>query len=550
MSITAYFLGVGLFYILSCLGFTMARNYSNGDRFYKKTKYIIALINALTFPVTAFGLADNPALAYGLFTIIVVFEILFLFKEKLLGNIAIAFTIVIHFFACRSIALGVQSIMLDKSMHFIIHDQKLLIENIFITVGIHIVMLILVIVIIPIKTVKYVLSRKVFLINILILMVVLQSFFVYNTRIFEIFLNHIDLSIQQIVLPIFMLLVFYVMFIFMIMLQNVSEYKQKIEDLEVKIDKSEALNTALFNIADIIIEINLTKNNITRALIANVEITSSESGDISKEFREALVKFVHPEDLEIFSKLNEKEMKELLSSGQNELTLDYRANKIEIDTESLEVKTDESYYLWHRLKINVRVDEETKDIIAVCTINENHEEKESELDLLQKSEADMLTGAYNKVAIKSKVSEYIENNGKGTLFVFDIDNFKSVNDNMGHAYGDEILLKIYEDVKRIVRKEDFIGRFGGDEFVVFIKDCIEETELIRIAQAICESVKKVYTTNEGIEILVSASIGIACVPKDADNYDDLFICADKALYESKNKGKNTFTFYIRDLKNF
>ncbi len=544
------FLFYPLFFTHASLCLILMRNFTAKERFHKAVKYIFAALAAFLYPAFILIFFHNAFLGYLAFVCIVYMQMFILYKDNLFSSIGVGASVIIHFFAIRSISLGAHSLIIKKSMGFISSgDINLITENTIYLLIIHITALILVIKFIPINSVKSILDNKVFKVNIITLIVVLVAFFIFNVNVLEIQVFIIDLSIQQIVLPILLLTVFYVMLLFMIMLMNVFEYKKKIQDLEVRIDKTAFLTDTLLKISDIVVEIDITANKMLRALIGDVDIPIENDGDNS-EIAQEIIKVIHPEDLVLFEKISSENVENSFKEGIHEITFDYRAHKTTINSSENKIEIDDTKYLWHRLKLKAKLNKKTNHILAVYTINEMHEEKEAELELLLKSEIDVLTGAYNKTTFKEKVSDYIDNKGEGTLFVFDLDNFKNVNDYLGHSYGDEMLVEIYNKLRHVIRKADYIGRFGGDEFVIFVHDCKQDIEISRIAHSICEIVKKTHISRDDKKIVVSASIGIAKALEDADNYDDLFKCADIALYESKNKGKNTFTFYDKSMQPF
>ncbi len=127
-----------------------------------------------------------------------------------------------------------------------------------------------------------------------------------------------------------------------------------------------------------------------------------------------------------------------------------------------------------------------------------------------------------------------------SFIIFDIDNFKQINDKYGHQVGDKVLKEIAEIVKKNIRKADIFARFGGEEFVILTP----ETD-IKGAKSLAEKLRKLIETNyiEPVGI-VTASFGVTEIRSDDKNIDDLYRRADNALYESKNKGKNTVSIAL------
>ena len=161
------------------------------------------------------------------------------------------------------------------------------------------------------------------------------------------------------------------------------------------------------------------------------------------------------------------------------------------------------------------------------------------------NERDMMTGLYNKVSgINLITNELAVSDEKyiHALFVIDVDNFKSINDNLGHAAGDKVLVETAESVSAIFREVDIVCRFGGDEFIVFARNITDESFARQKAEEICAALRRSYG-EAGKTFGVSASIGIACYPAHGRTYDELFNRADKALYLTKRNGKDGFTVY-------
>ena len=167
--------------------------------------------------------------------------------------------------------------------------------------------------------------------------------------------------------------------------------------------------------------------------------------------------------------------------------------------------------------------------------------------LKEKSETDSLTGIFNRGACKELISNYIENKSNdlyGAFFIIDIDNFKGVNDNLGHKIGDDVLKDLADNLKCLFRKSDIVGRWGGDEFIVFMKD-LDFSNLhvaSKIATNLCNTMNKTVTYND-ISQNISLSIGIVFT-KDNINFTELYQKADEILYTVKENGKNGFSTNI------
>jgi diguanylate cyclase len=134
----------------------------------------------------------------------------------------------------------------------------------------------------------------------------------------------------------------------------------------------------------------------------------------------------------------------------------------------------------------------------------------------------------------------------GLMFV-DLDNFKTVNDTLGHHMGDALLLKVAEILKGAIRTDDVVARLGGDEFGIILNNLSRAEDAANIGRKINQEITA-FTRLEGNQIAIGASIGISMFPKDADNIDTLLQNADTAMYYAKENGKNNFQFYNSDMR--
>ncbi|WP_317911405.1 GGDEF domain-containing protein, partial [Clostridioides difficile] len=123
-----------------------------------------------------------------------------------------------------------------------------------------------------------------------------------------------------------------------------------------------------------------------------------------------------------------------------------------------------------------------------------------------------------------------------------IDNFKSVNDNLGHVFGDKVLFEVSKHLKPIFRKDDIVGRIGGDEFIVFLKNIQSFENAKKKAEKICDIFRNSYTKNKKT-YKISGTVGISFVPEHGTVFEELYKKADIALYYAKSKGKDKYALY-------
>ncbi|MDF2632912.1 MAG: Two-component sensor histidine kinase, partial [Caproiciproducens sp.] len=212
-------------------------------------------------------------------------------------------------------------------------------------------------------------------------------------------------------------------------------------------------------------------------------------------------------------------------------------------------KTRSGEYIWHRVKIKIIFDahgEPSKMIGKAYNIDAQKKEMQR---LTDKSQRDPLTNLFNKIATQSQIEDDLKDAEKGSrhaLMMIDIDDFKAINDNFGHMSGDMVITEISSKLQMLFRTSDVVGRIGGDEFIVFLRDISTDHMIAQKAQAICEIFRN---THEGkhLDYKISGSIGIALYPVDGTTYQELFPKADLALYRAKNLGKDCYAFYNDEL---
>lgn len=156
---------------------------------------------------------------------------------------------------------------------------------------------------------------------------------------------------------------------------------------------------------------------------------------------------------------------------------------------------------------------------------------------------DPLTMLPNRAKLKIELDSRLENGTSApfALMFLDLDNFKNINDTLGHKIGDAILVEVSDRLKNTLGKYDFSARFGGDEFVILLQDA-DTANVDAAAKRLIQAFKEPFKLNE-TDYFLSSSIGIVLYPEDAQNAEDLIKHADTAMYEAKNKGKNQFVYY-------
>lgn len=164
--------------------------------------------------------------------------------------------------------------------------------------------------------------------------------------------------------------------------------------------------------------------------------------------------------------------------------------------------------------------------------------------LVHFAETDLLTGINNKKTTEEYIKLWLADEacfGTQAFLMVDIDHFKGVNDAYGHAVGDIVLSKIGQGLKNIFRESDIIGRLGGDEFGIFMKNASPEIAVEK-AEQISQMVRSIRVDAHP-ELLPTVSIGVSLFPQHAKNFMDLYKKADSALYIAKNNGRDQYVLY-------
>ena len=163
-------------------------------------------------------------------------------------------------------------------------------------------------------------------------------------------------------------------------------------------------------------------------------------------------------------------------------------------------------------------------------------------------ETDVTTGLLTKKAILNYTENLLHRKPKYNvnLCIIDIDNFKAVNDTLGHMFGDEVLAKVSGIIKDAVKGKGIVGRIGGDEIFVVLESINNLSDLRGVLRNIRNDVEWAYMDRKEVP-KVTCSIGVSTYPTDSQVYDDLFQIADKMLYRAKQKGKNRYIIYAPEV---
>lgn len=234
----------------------------------------------------------------------------------------------------------------------------------------------------------------------------------------------------------------------------------------------------------------------------------------------------------------------------NNINKFYSGNvKISQYNKEYRIKNNSGNYIWCEIKSTILFDEFNKPYRIIGVICDIDKQKKETLLLEDKAQKDQLTGLYNKVTTQELIKNFLQKdktNNIHALLIVDIDNFKGINDSFGHFFGDEVLSDISSKIKENFNRNDIVGRIGGDEFIVFLKNLPSKKLMFEKASLICDIFRNSFTGNEK-KYKISGSVGISVYPEHGKKFEELFKKADIALYFAKNQGKDRYKVYDKNI---
>lgn len=251
---------------------------------------------------------------------------------------------------------------------------------------------------------------------------------------------------------------------------------------------------------------------------------------LSKDFSTRLFQasHFHPDDLPLL-----RNRIPALTAASSSIALEVR------------IANQEGRYLWCRIRASSLTDKDGVVTRVIGVVTDIDELKQAELALKERAERDSLTKLLNKSSTQHLVSEYLPSmpqDSMAAMLILDLDNFKAINDTYGHLYGDAVLTQIGNGLRSLFRSHDIIGRIGGDEFLILLKN-IPGEELVHERCATLLSTFRETFSSLIPDLNVSFSIGGALAPIHGTTYSELFQRADDCLYAAKGNGKDQYVLY-------
>ncbi len=216
----------------------------------------------------------------------------------------------------------------------------------------------------------------------------------------------------------------------------------------------------------------------------------------------------------------------------------------------IQLRKKDGECIWVLMSISSVINEKNQISHFVVVSEDVSQLKEAHLRMEELAYVDGLTGLANRVLFRDRLEQVLKGlqrtQGEAALLYLDLDEFKRINDSMGHDAGDAVLMKVAESLRQCVRHQDTVARMGGDEFVILLTDVdgmsgasLVASKILNIMQQPVKLLKK--------EILITCSIGITLAPEDSLNADILLKNADMAMYRAKESGRNNYQFFTEEM---
>jgi len=216
----------------------------------------------------------------------------------------------------------------------------------------------------------------------------------------------------------------------------------------------------------------------------------------------------------------------------------------------LHTKKKSGELFWSLMSISAIEDEHGQITHFVTVIEDVSQLKEARMQMEQLAYIDSLTGLANRLLFRDRLEQVLKavqrNKTHAALLYLDLDQFKRVNDSLGHDVGDALLMKVAERLRQCVRHQDTVARMGGDEFVMLLTDVDNMSGASSVARKVLSVMAKPMKLLKH-ELIITPSIGITLAPHDSLNADILLKNADLAMYRAKASGRNNYQFFTQEM---
>lgn len=316
------------------------------------------------------------------------------------------------------------------------------------------------------------------------------------------------------------------------LIKDITAQKQLQSEYAVQIQFNHISKQMYNNILEADMTQNLLLGENCKNLVALLELEGNYSYDDT--IHAIQTKLTHPDYVDAYGQALSR--MRILSLFENGIT-NFEHETYELD--------ENNVYQWLHLNVRIYRSNISHTVCIVSYVKNITEEKEKEISLIEHSQRDSLSGFLNKEATRTTVERLLnssDSNASHALFMIDIDHFKKVNDSVGHIAGDGVIANVAAQIKSCFREDDIEGRFGGDEFAILMCNTKDVSMVERKCLQLSRELDLFYQ-NGNKKSKITLSIGVALFPVHGNDYRSLCEKADRALYASKRRGRDTYTIY-------
>lgn len=234
---------------------------------------------------------------------------------------------------------------------------------------------------------------------------------------------------------------------------------------------------------------------------------------------------------QFFRDFSQEKLQAIYESGKRTLTMEYPRSM------------PDGTLRWSESELTFLTDPDNSHLCTMLVVRDINTQKQAEQQILNAAKYDEMTGLLNRATTMKEIRAFLKDEGKDgvhALMIIDVDDFKTINDTFGHLAGDQYLTRFAQAIQSCFRNNDIIGRIGGDEFFVLMKN-VPTRSVIEEKAAILLQAMQTVGNFEG-NVTISGSVGVAFFDNAGCTLDQLYEQADQALYEAKRQGKNRAVF--------
>ncbi len=278
-------------------------------------------------------------------------------------------------------------------------------------------------------------------------------------------------------------------------------------------------------------------NYLTGRLWVNdrwLEILGLERGDLTGDVGDLLQR-IHPDE-----------------KRQTQHLIEQHLHKESTYVAEFRLRHKRGHWIWIQASgAVVSRDPDTREPLRLCGTHQDiTERRQQEEHILHQAHFDSLTELPNRFLALDRLSQLINearrNSERVAVLFLDLDDFKKINDTLGHETGDKLLKEAASRLQSVVRCGDTVGRLGGDEFIILLGGLAEAADAQPVAEALLMQFTEAFRIDSR-ELVLTASIGVSLFPDDGDNLSELLRNADSAMYHSKEQGRNTYSYFTDEM---